>query len=40
MEGITRIKEMAKGQKDPILLAIVQYLVSREDMDYNRIGSF
>ncbi len=35
MEGITRIKEMAKGQKDPILLAIVQYLISREDMDYN-----
>ena len=35
MEGITRIKEMAKGQKDPILLAIVQYLISREDMNFN-----
>ena len=35
MEGITRIKEMAKGQKDPILLAIVQYLISREDMNLN-----
>ena len=35
MEGIERIKEMAKGQKNPILLAIVQYLISREDMDYN-----
>ena len=35
MEGIKRIKEMAKGQKDPILLAIVQYLIGREDMNYN-----
>ena len=35
MEGIDRIKEMAKGQKNPILLAIVKYLISREDMNYN-----
>ena len=35
MEGIKRIKEMAKGQKNPILLAIVQYLIGREDMNYN-----
>lgn len=33
MEGIKRIKEMAEGQKDFVLLEVVKYLVSREDMD-------
>jgi len=33
MEGIKRIQEMATGQKDYVLLEIVKYLVSREDMN-------
>ena len=33
MEGIKRIKEMAKGQKDEVLLEIVKYLIDRTDMD-------
>jgi len=33
MEGIKRINEMAKGQKDFVLLEIVKYLISREDMN-------
>jgi len=33
MEGITRIKTMAEGQKDFVLLEIVKYLVSRIDLD-------
>lgn len=33
MEGITRINTMAEGQKDFVLLEIVKYLVSRNDMD-------
>lgn len=33
MEGIKRIQEMAKGQKDFVLLSIVDYLTSREDMN-------
>ena len=33
MEGIKKIKEMAEGQKDFVLLEVVKYLVSREDMD-------
>lgn len=33
MEGIKRIEEMAKGQKDFVLLSIVNYLISREDMN-------
>lgn len=33
MEGIKRINEMAIGQKDFVLLEIVKYLVSREDMN-------
>ena len=33
MEGIKRIQEMAKGQKDFVLLSIVNYLTTREDMD-------
>lgn len=35
MDGIKRIKDMAKGQKDFVLLSIVEYLVSREDMNFN-----
>ena len=34
MDGIKRIKEMAKGQKEFVLLEIVKYLCSREDMNY------
>ncbi len=34
MDGIKRIQQMAKGQKDFVLLSIVEYLVSREDMKY------
>lgn len=33
MDGINRINEMATGQKDFVLLEIVQYLISREDMN-------
>lgn len=33
MDGIKRIEEMATGQKDYVLLEIVKYLISREDMD-------
>ena len=33
MEGIKRIKEMAEGQKDFVLLAVVKYLISRTDMN-------
>lgn len=33
MEGIKRIQEMAKGQKDFVLLEVVKYLTSRTDMD-------
>lgn len=33
MDGINRINEMAIGQKDFVLLEIVKYLTSREDMN-------
>lgn len=33
MDGIKRIKEMAEGQKDFVLLEVVKYLISRVDMD-------
>ena len=33
MDGIERINEMAKGQKDFVLLEIVKYLTSRIDMN-------
>ena len=33
MEGIMRIKQMAEGQKDYVLLEIVKYLISRTDMN-------
>lgn len=33
MEGIKRINDMAKGQKDFVLLEIVKYLASRSDMN-------
>ncbi len=33
MEGIKRIREMAKGQKDFVLLETVKYLISRTDMN-------
>lgn len=33
MEGIKRIKEMSEGQKDFVLLEVVEYLTSREDMN-------
>lgn len=33
MDGINRINEMATGQKDFVLLEVVKYLTSREDMN-------
>lgn len=33
MEGIKRINDMAKGQKDFVLLEVVKYLTSRTDMN-------
>jgi len=33
MDGIKRIQEMATGQKDYVLLEVVKYLISREDMN-------
>lgn len=33
MDGIQRLAEMAEGQKDFVLLEIVKYLTSREDMN-------
>lgn len=33
MDGINRINEMATGQKDFVLLEVVKYLISREDMN-------
>lgn len=33
MEGIKRIEEMAKGQKDKSLIKIVSYLILQTDMD-------
>ena len=33
MDGIKRIKEMAEGQKDFVLLEVVKYLISRVQMD-------
>lgn len=33
MEGIKRINDMAKGQKDFVLLEIVKYLINRTDMN-------
>ena len=32
-DGINRIKELAKGQKDKALLKVVEYLISRTDMN-------
>ena len=33
MNGIERIKELAKGQKDTALLKVIDYLISRTDMN-------
>lgn len=35
MSGIDRLKKLAEGQEDKTLLKIVDYLLSRSDLDFN-----